>query len=67
MTRITNQELLLSGWHGVHVGEKQWWAHPELSPNLISFQFAARIEKAFRELRERANNRFNDEASNAGE
>jgi hypothetical protein len=46
--RITSNELLLAGWHGVYTGNKQFWAHPDYCHNLVRFHEAARIEKARR-------------------
>lgn len=49
--RITTQTLLLEGWHGVYTGDKQFWAHTDISPNLVRFATAARLQKALNELR----------------
>lgn len=52
--RVTGQTLLLEGWHGVYTGGKQFWAHPDISPNLVRFAIAARLQKALNELRKQA-------------
>lgn len=49
--RITTPTLLLEGWHGVYTGDKQFWAHPDISPNLVRFAMAARLQKSLNELR----------------
>lgn len=49
MARITTQDLLLSGWHGICTGGKQFWSHPQLCPVLVLFRQAAKVERKFKD------------------